>query len=516
MKKEAFVERANKIHNGLYKYDNLPQIVKVKNKYDILCHSCNSLFNQQLQSHLAGRGCPNCRGGIKLPLQFYIDKCRENNKDYSKIAFKDNGIEAKCNKCGNLIFKKNKNHIYTKGCKFCANMKMKQFKTKTLEDLSIPKGTKLLDYKGHSQKAVLYCIKHKCTYEQLPSYIGKKQGCKYCNSKLKDLDYFESRVDLDLWDTTDSVYKGAKSYITVKCKKCNHIQIKEAGSLMQRTAGCSKCSNSFNSSKEQKELSDWLSSYTDVQLSYRPKWMKGKELDIYLPKFNFAIEYNGVYWHSSHFKSRNYHKRKTDLCNANNVNLFHIWSDLWFKKKSLIKSMLLNKLGITPFVIGARKCNIRKVTMQDSFDFLNLNHLQGGNKGSIISYGLFYDNELLSIMTFRHRKDWELVKFATKTYTLVQGGFSKLLKYFIKEHSCKTLYSFIDRSWSLGNVYYRNGFKTIKTIRPDYVYISPNKINRFHKSILRQEEKNRQLNSYLKIYNSGLIKVIWRDSYGFS
>ena len=501
------MDRAYKVPKSLYDYKRLPSLFRIKDKYDILCTSCNSYFLQQLQSHLVGRGCPYCKGGVKLPLQYYIDKCEENNKDYSKIAFKDKGIEAKCNKCNHIVFKSNMNHLFTKGCRDCASLKMKQFKTKTVKDLLIPEGVKLLEYRGHSQKAILYCIKHKCTYEQFPSYLGKQQGCKYCNSRLKDLSYFESRVDLDLWDTTDSVYKGAKSYITVKCKKCKFVQDKEAGSLMQRTAGCSKCSNSFNSSKEQKELSDWLSYYTDVQLSYRPKWMEGKELDIYLPKFNLAIEYNGVYGHSSHFKGRNYHKGKTDLCNANKVNLFHIWSDLWFKKKSLIKSMLLNKLGLTPFVIGARKCIIRKVDMQESFNFLNSNHLQGGNKGSIISYGLFYDKELLSIMTFRHRENWELVKFATKEYTSIQGGFSKLLKYFIREHSCKTIFSFIDKSWSIGSIYYTNNFKTVKTLRPDYVYISPNKINRFHKSILREEEKNKQLNSYLKVYNSGLTKV---------
>ena len=39
-----------------------------------------------------------------------------------------------------------------------------------------------------------------------------------------------------------------------------------------------------------------------------------KELDIYLPNLNIAIEYNGLYWHGEKNKDKNYHLEKYNLC----------------------------------------------------------------------------------------------------------------------------------------------------------------------------------------------------------
>ena len=42
------------------------------------------------------------------------------------------------------------------------------------------------------------------------------------------------------------------------------------------------------------------------------------ELDIFIPKLNLAIEYNGVYWHSEKLLNNDYHKNKYDLCKSKN------------------------------------------------------------------------------------------------------------------------------------------------------------------------------------------------------
>ena len=31
--------------------------------------------------------------------------------------------------------------------------------------------------------------------------------------------------------------------------------------------------------------------------NHRPTWLKGKELDLYIPSLNLAIEYNGIAYH---------------------------------------------------------------------------------------------------------------------------------------------------------------------------------------------------------------------------
>jgi G:T-mismatch repair DNA endonuclease (very short patch repair protein) len=42
--------------------------------------------------------------------------------------------------------------------------------------------------------------------------------------------------------------------------------------------------------------------------------LNGKELDIYLPDYNLAIEFNGLYWHSEDYVGKNYHLNKTIEC----------------------------------------------------------------------------------------------------------------------------------------------------------------------------------------------------------
>ena len=56
------------------------------------------------------------------------------------------------------------------------------------------------------------------------------------------------------------------------------------------------------------------------------------ELDIYLPEYNIAIEYNGIYWHRpAKFGSKLqwfiYHQNKEELCNSLGIKLLHLWEN---------------------------------------------------------------------------------------------------------------------------------------------------------------------------------------------
>lgn len=50
------------------------------------------------------------------------------------------------------------------------------------------------------------------------------------------------------------------------------------------------------------------------------------EIDIYIPSHNLAIEYNGIYYHSTKFiQDKYYHQRKVELAYRKGVRLLHIW-----------------------------------------------------------------------------------------------------------------------------------------------------------------------------------------------
>ena len=221
-----------------------------------------------------------------------------------------------------------------------------------------------------------------------------------------------------------------------------------------------------------------------------------KELDIYIPSKNIAIECNGCFWHSSINKLSSYHIQKYKSCHLQNIQLLSIWED-WVKTKpQIIESIILNKLGLCSNTIYARKTQIREVDSKLCNEFLDNNHIQGKST-STIKLGLYYNDKLVSIMTFskprvnmggkEHKQEWELVRFCNKLNTRVIGGASKLLKYFIKTYNPKSIVSFSMNDISDGNLYKQLGFKTDGVITRSYWYIEPSTFKRYHRATFTKQ-----------------------------
>ena len=268
-----------------------------------------------------------------------------------------------------------------------------------------------------------------------------------------------------------------------------------------------------NNSIKEKNLYEYIVSIYSGEI-IRSWRLNNKEIDIYLPDLNIGFEFNGLYWHSDKYKDSNFHINKKNFFKENGINLFHIWEDDWDYKGDIIKSQIENSIGLSKNKIWARKCKI--VVLNDNKvirDFLNNNHIQG-KVNSVVKIGLYYDNELVSLMTFdnfegRKRMEdggWNLSRFCSLLNTSVIGGASKLLNYFMKTYNPSRIVSYADKDWSVGNLYYKLGFQNIKESKPDYKYIINGK--RVHKSGFRKSftgisESNRNIN---KIWDCGKIK----------
>ena len=217
--------------------------------------------------------------------------------------------------------------------------------------------------------------------------------------------------------------------------------------------------------------------------------LNGKELDIYIPSKKLAIECNGIYWHSSrNNKPQKYHYDKYILCKNLGIQLITIWEDQIYNYPDKIESIILNKCGVSSHKIYARKCIIRELSSKECKQFLNENHLQN-NIYSSIKLGLYYNDELVSVMTFGKGRaslnnkssndSYELYRFCNKLNTIVIGGASKLLKYFIKQYNPSIIVSFSANDISNGNLYDKLGFSKVNE-NISYWYID-NNFKRLHR-----------------------------------
>jgi hypothetical protein len=301
-----------------------------------------------------------------------------------------------------------------------------------------------------------------------------------------------------------------------------------------------KIPNKINKYKTQQEIYDFILSLTDEEILYNDRnIISPLELDIVIPKFKLAIEYDGLMFHSygiskhSMFNNineinKNVHLEKTELCEERGYHLFHIFEDEWLNpiKKDIWKSKIAIKLHSDKVKrISARKCIIKEINNKEAQYFLDENHLQG-SMSSKYRYGLYYKKELVAVMTFgqnRFKKnEMELHRFASKKYTLVQGGFSKLLKHFINNNKVNMLISYGNRRWTFSkNNVYSKFFKIDNVTQPNYFYFKEDDVvlyNRMKfqkhklKSLLenfdesKSELQNMIQNNYRIIYDCGNIK----------
>jgi hypothetical protein len=292
---------------------------------------------------------------------------------------------------------------------------------------------------------------------------------------------------------------------------------------------CTKCNpvKSYWNSEQENNLFKYIKTSCDEKIIINYKLPSRKEIDIYLPDLKLAFEFNGLYWHNELYKQINYHKNKTEECEKMNIKLIHVYEDDWLYKEDIVKSKILNLIGKSNKIM-ARKCVIRNVNDELSKSFLIRNHLQGFVK-SDIKLGLFFNNELVSLMSFNSfdkKKDekniYDMNRFCNKLNFSVVGGASKLFKHFIKIHKPVTVISYADRSWSNGNLYEKLGFKFIHNTEPDYCYVIRDK--RFsHVNFIDDLSMNIDINlnitnqptelkkKMFKIYNSGNLKFEWNN-----
>jgi hypothetical protein len=372
--------------------------------------------------------------------------------------------------------------------------------------------------------------------EKLKQYNLKNHGVEYLLSSKKIQDKIKKTINTK--EYKDKIIqrnniKTLKKYYNIVKKYNNFLHVLEYydrtftildgrygeifkinfGLLYDRIYAASEISTILNpicSQKSGKEIQ--IVNFTqDLHfnvLENKRNILQNKELDIYIPEYNLAIEFNGLYWHSEKYKDKNYHLEKSLKCLEKGIDLLHIWEDEWVFKQDIVKSIITNKLKKSEETIYARKCMVKNIEDKELIEnFLNNNHIEGYIE-SDINIGILHKDVLVGLMTFKKYKNntFEILRFCIKTNTNVIGAASKLFTYFKRTHRYKTIITYTDFRLFNGKVFEKLGFTNTNLSKPNY-YLCKG-MNRYHKSLIIKEEHKKD---YFKIHDCGKTKWIYKN-----
>jgi len=358
----------------------------------------------------------------------------------------------------------------------------------------------------------------------------RPRRCPHCSKRPPiDIEFVKHNIESGGYKLISNQYINAKTKLELICSN-NHTYNVSWDNWSTKNNRCPIC-NSNGVSVAEKLLFKTISSYYNNTLIIENdrSIITPYELDIVIPDKKIAIEYCGLYWHSELAgKDRNYHLNKLNLCNEKGYKLITVFEDEWLLKKDIVISRLKNILGIDDNItrLYARLCVVKEISTNEASTFCSKYHLQGYN-GSSIKLGLFYDNELVSVMTFSKQSIskgsyhtngvWELQRFCSKTNHIIIGGSSKLLKYFERTYQWKKIISYADRRWSDGNLYDKLNFKFEYYTKCNYWYFSEREYpRRRHRFTLRKsssmvtgtEWQNRINEGWDRIWDCGNLKYV--------
>lgn len=308
--------------------------------------------------------------------------------------------------------------------------------------------------------------------------------------------------------------------------RCNHLN-----------TPCIKCSGVSSGNAKRTAFVDFVSSVTksNIKLNDITVLENGSSLDLYVPDHNVAFEFLSLENHGFNQLETTEERRKqlakTKLCEAKNIQLINVFETEWDTKNNIVKSCVKSIFGSVN-KIAARKCVVQELTSEQTRNFFNENHLQGGGVSGRVTYGLVFNNQVVAAMAFgvsRFDKniEWELLRYANKIDTQIVGGASKLFTHFLKTKNPKNIISYADKRWSMTQkcMYNNLGFKNMGMSTPSYFYFRKedgvklfNRIN-FQKHKLKDklttfdpsktEAENMFNDGYKRIWDCGNNVFVW-------
>jgi hypothetical protein len=460
---------------------------------------CGKLFKRTYDAYIRTKGICNSCSRNTPELEEINQECKDKNV---KLLQNGSPLKVECKKCGLKFRIKYQDLLKTKDLCIC-----NVFTYSRIKNIIKRKYKNLIKIERYKFK--FKCNKCSDRVWRSIKYCTREPICDNClydpHSKKFNFKYVKTVVEKNGCKLLSKTYKDLHSKLKIKCKCGKHFN-KSFNSILNNQNKCSNCIG--GTSVGERQVARFVK-YLGVEYVANDRTIldNNKELDIYIPDYKLAIEYNGLYWHNETHVGANYHLEKTQACKEKGVQLFHIFEDEWRDpvKRKIWKSMIRNKLGKSNRIY-ARKCKIKEVSSGKAKKFLICNHLQGSINSSV-RLGLYYEGKLVCVLTvgksrFNKKYQYEIHRIATKRKHTVVGGVSRLWKHFLDDNSPESIITYADRRFSEGFIYHKLGFEFRHISRPNYFYIDPNNLVRHS----RQKYQKHKLESQLIHFDAALTE----------
>jgi hypothetical protein len=244
---EDFVQKANKVHDNKYTYNENSYVGTMSSDLIVICCTIHGNFKQGRNSHLQGCGCQVCAHSLPLTVEEVIHRSKITHKDkydYSLLTEidQDYRVTIICRKHG-IFTQSFYSHIAGCDCPICATEENANNRRYTLEDFI--------------------------------ELANKVHACKYSYSK--------------------SVYVDTGTKIIITCP--DHGDFSQKPNNHLNNHGCPICVHMIS-----KEEINWLDELK-IPKEYRQQTIKVNSkkyrLDAFDPNTNTVYEFNGDFCHGN-------------------------------------------------------------------------------------------------------------------------------------------------------------------------------------------------------------------------
>lgn len=271
-----------------------------------------------------------------------------NKYDYSKVKYESTQkpVELIC-KIHGSFFQRPLDHLHGQNCPKCVHQSAKYTKEEFIEKAKKIHGDKYdysnVEYIDNQTKVRIICPIHG-EFLQTPSHHLNGHGCRKCSKTYNySTDEFISickELYGDKYDYSKTKYINQKTKVCVICRK--HGEFYTYPMHHMRGVGCPHCQNSILEEKTARHLEKNNIEYIWHCKKENLWWLGRQSLDFYLPKYNIAVECQGLQHYEvvdffggeTAFKYRKeLDIKKSDLCKEHQIRLFYINYDDDFNKK---------------------------------------------------------------------------------------------------------------------------------------------------------------------------------------